>query len=108
MPRGKQYLTPKEMAKEVFIFHADSNPLIEDSEPTSELSREEYHDRTVTATIAVGRTASTLAIFAAILNLQISPALQFHCKGMCFLLTPSQHKKAAIPTFTGVSLSLDQ
>lgn len=65
MPRGRQYLTPKEMAKVVFIFHANSNPLTEDSEATSELSREEYHDRTVTATVAVGRTASTFAMFAA-------------------------------------------
>lgn len=35
-----------------------------DSEAESELSGEEYHDRTVIATMAVGRTASTLAILA--------------------------------------------
>lgn len=34
------------------------------SEAKSELSREEYHDRTVTATMDVGRTASTRAILA--------------------------------------------
>lgn len=53
------------MAKEAFIFHASSNPLVEGSEAKSELRGEEYHDKTVTATMAVGRMASTLAFLAA-------------------------------------------